>query len=276
MPRYRKLHVKTVESLDINDMPDDFTRLLWVLLPLALCREGRGIHNPAWLKSKLFPLRTDINQDNISTAFDWLIKRGMVVPYSVNGRSYFHVPTFHKYQGTTTKEAESDYPPPPELGSTEVQTNSRPTPELVQSKSVTDAVFNIQYSDPNTGTANAVPSAPATFDQWQKQIEKPPKGSNRSAQLRAMFEHLYPGRDPPDFGYIGQVARKVGGAGRLAELLWKASTRPPSGDILAYCQAVAKGESNGAHKQKTIVLDGPDGPYIPSAADPSEFYGPDG
>ena len=61
MPRYRKLHVKTVESLDINDMPDDFTRLMWVLLPLGLCREGRGIDNPAWIKSKLFPMRLDVS-----------------------------------------------------------------------------------------------------------------------------------------------------------------------------------------------------------------------
>lgn len=42
MPKYRKLWIKTVESHDINEMPDDFTRLLWVLLPLGLDSEGRG------------------------------------------------------------------------------------------------------------------------------------------------------------------------------------------------------------------------------------------
>jgi len=165
MPRYRKLHVKTVESLDINDMPDDFTRLLWVLLPLALCREGRGIHNPAWLKSKLFPLRTDINQDDISEAFDWLVKRGMVRTYSVDGRGYFYLPNFHKYQGSTTKEAESDYPPPPDQDTTQVQSKSGPTPDLVPTKSASDSVFSIQYSDADaTATADASAKGSADSD----------------------------------------------------------------------------------------------------------------
>jgi len=68
MPRYRKLHVKTLESLDMNDMPDDFTRLMWVLLPLALCREGRGVHHAAWLKSKLFPLRFDVTEEMVEAS----------------------------------------------------------------------------------------------------------------------------------------------------------------------------------------------------------------
>lgn len=143
MPRYRKLHVKTVESLDINDMPDDFTRLMWVLMPLGLCREGRGINNPAWIKSKLFPLRLDVTPERIADAMDWYESRGMLVRYEVDGRGYFHVPTFHRYQGSTTKEAESDYPPPP----AQVVTNSEPTPELVQSKSSTDSICSIQYAD---------------------------------------------------------------------------------------------------------------------------------
>lgn len=127
MPRYRKLYTKTVESLDINDMPDDFTRLFWVLLPLALCREGRGLNSPAWLKSKLFPLREDINQERVGQALDWCIERGMIVAYSVDGRDYFYVPSFHKYQGSTVKEAESNYPAPPG--------NSGEGPDKVESRS---------------------------------------------------------------------------------------------------------------------------------------------
>ena len=154
MPRYRKLHVKTLESLDMNDMPDDFTRLMWVLLPLALCREGRGIHHPAWLKSKLFPLRFDVTEDMVTDSFDWLISRGMIETYRVNERDYFRVPSFHRYQGNTIKEAESDYPPPDD----ELLTDSRPTPDLLQTNSATDAVCSIQYSDSNadsTTTTNA-------------------------------------------------------------------------------------------------------------------------
>ena len=154
MPRYRKLYTKTVESLDVNDMPDDFTRLFWVLLPLALCREGRGLNNPAWLRSKLFPLREDVTQEQVELAFDWFIQRGMVVQYAVDGREYFYVPSFHTYQGNTVKEAESDYPAP----QSPVETGSRVSPELVQSKSGTDAdaVFSMQmqYSDADASSVS--------------------------------------------------------------------------------------------------------------------------
>ena len=145
MPRYRKLHTKTLESLDINDMPNDFTRLFWTLLPLVLCREGRGIDSAHWLKSKLFPLREDVTPGQVGEALNWCMQRGMIAPYTVDGRDYFYVPSFHKYQGNTTKEAESDYPPPPEL----VESQSGVSQEEVKSKSATeaDAICNMQYSN---------------------------------------------------------------------------------------------------------------------------------
>jgi hypothetical protein len=65
-----------------------------------------------------------------------------------------------------------------------------------------------------------------------------------------MITALYPGRDPPDFGYIAKVARSVGGAGRLADLLWQHSTRPPTGDVLAYVQKVAKGGKRRGTRRK--------------------------
>lgn len=113
MPRYRKLHTKIVESFDVNDMPDDFTRLTWVLLPLALCREGRGVANASWLKSKLYPLRDDVTIVMIGQALAHFRERGMIINYGVNGRGYFYVPSFRKYQGNITTEQLSDYPPPP-------------------------------------------------------------------------------------------------------------------------------------------------------------------
>jgi len=71
--------------------------------------------------------------------------------------------------------------------------------------------------------------------------------------LVLMFETLYPGAvDVPSFAYIGRVANKVGGAGRLAELLWQNAAKPPSGDVLAYIQAQVqanKPSTNGARPQ---------------------------
>jgi hypothetical protein len=92
---------------------------------------------------------------------------------------------------------------------------------------------------PEWAETEKAPPVPASFDAWQVRLRDSP---NRPATLRAMFEVLYPGRDPPSYGHLGRVARDVGGAGRLAELLWQHSTRPPTGDVLAYIQAVVQRE----------------------------------
>lgn len=76
-----------------------------------------------------------------------------------------------------------------------------------------------------------------TFADWHQRVEQ---ATNKPAAVREMFETLYPGRDPPDYGYIAKTAKRVGGYGRLAELLWQHSTKPPTGDVLAYVQTVSK------------------------------------
>lgn len=123
MPTYRKLHTKVTQSFDFNEMPDDFTRVLWLLLPLGLDCEGRGIYNASWIKAKLMPLREDVTGQQINGAMEWLANRKMVIPYTVDGRTYFYVPTFKQYQSGTEKEAKSVLPTPPS------------TQELVESKS---------------------------------------------------------------------------------------------------------------------------------------------
>jgi hypothetical protein len=152
MPQYRKLYTKTTESLDVNDMPDDFTRLTWVLLPLALCREGRGLDNAAWIKAKIYPLRMDVTLEQIQAAVDWYADRGMIRRYSVSGRGYFFVPTWYEYQTGTNKEAPSPYPQPDiDL----LQDNSRQTPDKLQTK-VIEYEYESAYesNDLNGGDGN--------------------------------------------------------------------------------------------------------------------------
>lgn len=136
MPKYRKLWTKTTESLDIQDMPDDFTRLLWVLMPLALDRDGRGLDNPLWLKSHVFPLREDVTGKRITEAMSWYERRGMIRRYAVKGRRYFLIPTFAEYQGDTSRETDSVYPAPDDE---ELTTDSRLTPESVTTESRSDS-----------------------------------------------------------------------------------------------------------------------------------------
>ena len=130
MAQYRALHTKITQSFDFNEMPDDFTRLMWALMPLALDSEGRGIYNSSWLRSKLFPLREDVTAKQIMAAMDWIIERGMAVKYEVEGRQYFYSPTFKSYQRGLEREATSVLPSP-EL----VESRSGVGHELVRSKS---------------------------------------------------------------------------------------------------------------------------------------------
>lgn len=140
MPQWRKLHTKTIDSYDMNAMPGDFARLLWVLLPLKLDSRGRGLDNAAWVRSNIFPLREDVTVEMVAGVMDWLAERGMIERYEVAGRRYFHVPTWEKYQGNTAREAESELPPPPALRPTQelVVSNSGVSQELVTSNSRLD------------------------------------------------------------------------------------------------------------------------------------------
>ena len=132
MPTYRKLHTKIIDSFDFAEMPDDFTRVFWLLLIVATDSEGRMIDSPAWLRSKMFPMRSDVNGKQIESALSWLAERGMVVRYQYDGRGYFYVKRFKDYQSGTEKEAKSTLPAPPE----QLQTHSVPTPDQLQSDSV--------------------------------------------------------------------------------------------------------------------------------------------
>jgi hypothetical protein len=123
MPKYRQLHTKIIDSFDFNDMPDDFTRVLWLLLIVVVDSEGRGINNPAWLRSKMFPLRQDIELKKISAAMEWLEKKTMIVSYEHDGKKYFYIPSFSEYQSGTYKEGKSYLPAP-----NQQQTNGEVSP----------------------------------------------------------------------------------------------------------------------------------------------------
>jgi len=117
-------------------MPDDFTRLFWVTLPLGLCAEGRGMDNVSWIKAKVFPLRLDVTAEKISNAMDWFAARGMINRYEVGGRNFFYIPTWHDYQGDTKREATSIYPAPPQDKQPEQSGQDR---DFIPTNSSTDA-----------------------------------------------------------------------------------------------------------------------------------------
>jgi hypothetical protein len=154
MPKYRQLHLKILDSFDFNDMPDDFTRVVWLLLPLIVDSEGRGISNIAWIRSKMFPMREEVALEQIGNAFHWLISRNMVIIYEVEGNQYFHIPKFKTYQSGTAKEGKSYIPAPPEV----LGNNSVGTPEKLQSNSeATPPQYNTMQCNTKSIQYNAVP-----------------------------------------------------------------------------------------------------------------------
>jgi hypothetical protein len=104
--------------------------------------EGRAIDNTSWIKSKMFPLRTDVSNKQIEEALVWLDKKNMIRRYQVSGRNYFHVVTFKDYQTGTEREAKSVLPAPDELKS-----NSRVTPEQLASCSTATVYESVNESE---------------------------------------------------------------------------------------------------------------------------------
>ena len=139
MPHFRKFHIKTVESLDVNDMSGDFVRLTWCLLPLKCCKEGRGMYLGPWLKSNLYPLREDVTSAMVMAAMAEFIEMGMIIVYQIGRREYFQIANWHDYQ-STSKEAPSPYPEQEDAGGI---SQSGASQELVRSKSGVGKTNNV-------------------------------------------------------------------------------------------------------------------------------------
>lgn len=170
MPKYRQLHTKIIDSDDFNEMPDDFTRLVWMLLPLILDCEGRGIDSMGWVKSKLFPKRTDeIETSQVAAAFTWFAGRKMLVRYEVNGRHYFYLPTFKLYQTGTQYEAKSVLPAPiPEVTAKLPQGNLEVAAEQVPAvaSASASAIVSESVIESEIGGKSEIPEKLALTDMW--------------------------------------------------------------------------------------------------------------
>ncbi len=92
---------------------------------------------------------------------------------------------------------------------------------------------------------------PRSFEDW---LSAGQATSNKNAVLKRMHDTLFPDRESPAYSYIGTVVKRVGGPGRLAQLLWEAAAKRPTGDVLAYIQATVKGKrgGNGRHDTRTV------------------------
>lgn len=101
--------------------------------------------------------------------------------------------------------------------------------------------------------ADAPPASLADQFQALKRRLEAAKGNERPAILLEVYRLCFGEQgEMPAYGYLGKVAKEVGGAGRLADLMWQLTTRPPTGDILAYILKSHRGGGDGHRNGSTI------------------------
>lgn len=134
----------------------------------------------------------------------------------------------------------------------------------------------IQDQD-HKNVANATRPALVPFKVVQETIEKA-QGTQGGPQavVRRMIQCLYPGRDPPNFGYIAKTASRMGGYVILADQLWHCNTMNVKGDPVAYAYESWKrgnknGKSNSARKGRDTACRGEHEDAIGWIEDDAEF-----
>jgi len=154
-----------------------------------------------------------------------------------NGTIYHHITivdiwarNFSHYAAQQTAEPEpaADEPGTPSLGESALsgdETKKNPSEE--------------ESTNGNRNGSHPGDSSPVNLDGWMVVVNE---AGNKAAALKRMYEALFPYKGPiDDYGYIGATYKRVGGPGRLAQLMWIASGYRPTGDVLRYCQGLAKG-----------------------------------
>jgi hypothetical protein len=99
---------------------------------------------------------------------------------------------------------------------------------------------NAPDTDTDTDTITTTLDASASVclsAQFQTLLEELKTTTNKQATLRQVYTLCFGAEAAPEYSYLGKVAKQVGGAGRLAQLMFELVTRPPAGDILAFIQA---------------------------------------
>jgi len=254
MARGRMLNRTVCASLKFQQLPDDTARLLATWLISHLDKAGVFYADPTMVRSLIFPRRTDISVEQVASYLRAMADVGLIYLFEAQGETWQCWPGFADNQvGLRADRETTSYPSPPgeqaAADPEEIRNDAGSDPEPIRNdagkmpaeeKLKEVKVEKNRREDPESGAPERAPDArapPSTFGEWQQLLRD---SSNKIAVVRRMAELLYPGLDPPSYSYVGRVARQVGGAGRLADLLWQHSTRPPTGDLMAYILAVAR------------------------------------
>lgn len=96
-----------------------------------------------------------------------------------------------------------------------------------------DILPNGSEAPSNDGSANAEREL-SLSEKFQALNMELKTTKNQPAVLRNIYTLCFGENGAPNYGYIGKASKRVGGPGRLAQLMFELIPRPPAGDILAY------------------------------------------
>jgi hypothetical protein len=118
------------------------------------------------------------------------------------------------------------------------QVNSEPPPEGVP---YIDNSHTTYEGDASPQVAELFPDNRTIGERLNAMLAALNSGRGRASSILIdAFEQLYPGRPVPKHSRFNQISARVGGPGRLLDLLVQYMLRPPTGDILSFMEATAK------------------------------------
>jgi hypothetical protein len=194
------------------------------------------------VKSQIFPRRADVTLENVESYIQEMEALDLIYRYEAAGDVWQCWPGFAENQPNLRRDRERpEYPLPPGIDGTMTADDRRDdgkNPAEEKLREGNSSKENLSGDSPSGDVQR-------NFQQWHTYIKEAENDNRRIHRLWEMCKGLYPGLDPPEHGYIGKVAKRLH-AGRLADLLWQCASHPPTGDLLAYIQGVAK---NGTGKR---------------------------
>ena len=111
MARIRSIRPEFFSSLDVAALGVR-ARLTWIALWCHADDEGRGIDDARLIRAFAWPLDDEVKLSDVSDDLDVLEKHGRIIRYAVEGRAYFEIPNFTRYQ-RPNKPLPSKLPAPP-------------------------------------------------------------------------------------------------------------------------------------------------------------------
>ena len=259
-------------------------KVRWPMLVAASDDQGRGLAECDAVKWYVCPNVPEITIDDVPELLQEMAEQEMIAVYDTERGQTYQMVRWWEYQQLQWARP-SKYDPPDgwqdrvrysdrgdyytdgwdTTGGFDAELRETPTPKQdkepprkpprKQPPDELDAQPNLTQS--NLTQSNSCPTGadapgesvqtPRTFKEWEAALDT---YSNHPALVRRMVELLYPGLDPPDFGFIGKIAKQMGrgrnGYRRLMGLLWEYSARPPQGDLLPYLLRVHQGKERAA------------------------------